>query len=131
LAGIYGPGRIPRKEVLVSGEAIPAPAQGWLNLIYVDDAVAVVLEAERAITPRVFVVSDGHPVRRREYYWELARLVGAPPPQFVEPPPDTPASQRASEDKRAGNARLLRELNVRLAYPTYREGLAAALRQDA
>ncbi len=128
LAGIYGPGRIPRNDLLLAGDAIPAPARGYLNLIQVDDAAAVVLAAERVSAPRVYVVSDGNPVSRREYYAELARLADAPPPRFVEPPPAAPASQRAAEDKRASNARLLSELNVRLAYPTYREGLAAALR---
>jgi nucleoside-diphosphate-sugar epimerase len=130
LAGIYGPGRIPRKELLLAGEPIPSPAEGYLNLIHVDDAAAVVLAAERAPTPRVYVVSDGHPPRRRDYYMELARLAEAPPPRFSAPPSDAPAAQRAGADKRACNARLLRELDVRLAYPTFREGLAAIWRDE-
>lgn len=129
LAGIYGPGRIPRKDLLIAGEPIPAPADGYLNLIHVDDAAAVVLAAERASTPRTYVVSDGHPGQRREYYLELARLVNASAPTFVEPPPTSPAAKRAAADKRASNARLLRELDVRLAYPSYREGLEATLRE--
>ena len=32
-----------------------------------------------------------------------------------------------SESKRTSNARIKRELGVRLAYPSYREGLAALL----
>jgi len=130
LAGIYGPGRTPRKDLLLAGEPIPAPADGYLNLIHVDDAAAVVLAAQRAPTPRTYVVSDGHPAQRREYYLELARLLKAPAPTFVDAPPSSPAAQRAAADKRVSNARLLRELDVRLAYPSYREGLAAALIEE-
>ena len=36
----------------------------------------------------------------------------------------------ALEEKRVSNARLKRELGVRLAFPTYREGLAAIAAGD-
>jgi nucleoside-diphosphate-sugar epimerase len=126
LAGLYGPGRIPRRESLLAGEPIPAPSEGFLNLIHVDDAVSVVLAAEKqANCPRVYNVSDGRPGRRTEYYEELARLVGAPPPRFVAPPPASPAAQRAASDKRIGNVRMREELRVELRFPSFREGLAA------
>jgi nucleoside-diphosphate-sugar epimerase len=125
LAGIYGPGRIPRAEALRAGEPIAAPSDGYLNLIHVDDAAQIALAAERdAPLPRCYVVSDGHPTKRGEYYRELAKLLGAPEPQFVAPDELTHAAQRASSDKRVSNARMLRELDVTLRYPSYREGLA-------
>ncbi len=126
LAGIYGPGRIPRVKQLQSGQAIAAPSEGYLNLIHVDDAARVVLAAEaRAPGGTIYCVSDGRPVVRREYYERLAWLTGSPPPTFAPPLPDSPASQRAGSSKRVRNERLLRELHVRLVYPSYREGLAA------
>ncbi len=128
LAGIYGPGRIPRAAALKAGEPIDAPADGFLNLIHVDDATEIVLAAEtRSQPPAMYVVSDGHPVERREYYAELARLVGAPPPVFVSPDPTSPAAQRAASDKRVRNEKLVRELSVTFRYPSYREGLAAII----
>jgi nucleoside-diphosphate-sugar epimerase len=124
MAGIYGPGRVPRSEAIQSGEPIAAPADGYLNLIHVDDAAQVVLSAERdPPLPRTYVVSDGHPVERREYYRELARLLGAPEPQFITPDANTPAAERAAADKRVSNRRMLEELSVTLRYPSYREGL--------
>ena len=45
LAGIYGPGRVPFLDKLRAGEPIPAPSAGYLNLIHVDDAAAVVVAA--------------------------------------------------------------------------------------
>jgi nucleoside-diphosphate-sugar epimerase len=126
LAGLYGPGRIPNATEIRRNQPIASPRQGFLNLIHVDDAVAVVLAAERrAKAPRTFVVSDGNPVQRHTYIEELARLLRAPPPRFAPPPADSPANLRAGSDKRVKNTRLLAELSVQLVYPSYREGLAA------
>jgi nucleoside-diphosphate-sugar epimerase len=126
MAGIYGPGRIPRRHDLEAGRPIAAPSDGYLNLIHVEDAADIVLAAKaRAVPPSTYLVSDGHPVLRRDYYEELARLLGTGSPQFEEPPPDSPAAQRAGSDKRVGNARLVRDLAPTFVYPSYREGLAA------
>lgn len=125
LAGIYGPKRIPRVDALKAGEPIAAPQSGYMNLIHVDDAARVVLATEQHASTDLYNVSDGHPVERGEYYKELARLVSAPAPNFVEPSPEHPASQRALSSKRISNRRMLDELSVKLAYPSYREGLAA------
>lgn len=126
LAGIYGPGRIPRSADLLAGKPIDAPATGWLNLIHVEDAAKIVLLAEeRASLPSLYVVSDGHPVVRGDYYRELARLLGAPSPQFVTPPEGSPAAARAGSDKRVNPAKMLADLQPKLAYPSFREGLAA------
>ena len=128
LAGIYGPGRIPRSADLIQGKPIDAPAHGFLNLIHVDDVAQIVLLAEGAMPPRTYVVSDGHPVVRGDYYRELARLLSAPAPTFVEPPADSPAAQRAGSDKRVNPRRMMTELKPTLAYPSYREGLAAIVK---
>lgn len=127
LAGIYGPGRIPNRAALVAGEPIAVPTAGFLNLIHVDDAASVVLTAASAAIdlPRRYLVSDGRPVRRQEYYAELARLLGAPPPHFLQPGAEDSRAARATADKRICNTRMLAELRVSLAYPSYREGLAA------
>jgi nucleoside-diphosphate-sugar epimerase len=126
LAGLYGPGRIPRSADLLAGRPIDAPARGWLNLIHVDDAARIVLLAEEhALPPRTYVVSDGHPVQRADYYGELARLLHAPAPAFVAPPADSPAAKRATSDKRINPRTLFNDLQPKLLYPDYRAGLAA------
>jgi nucleoside-diphosphate-sugar epimerase len=127
LAGLYGPGRLPQAVEIRSGRPLTAAERCWVNLIHVDDAAAVVVAAEaRARPPRTYLVSDGHPVQRREYLGRLAELLGAPPPVFC---PGKPASSgRGAGQKRVRNTRMLAELGVRLLYPSYREGLAAAVR---
>ena len=67
---------------------------------------------------------------RGEYYREVARQNGAPPPKFIAPDPNSPAAARASADKRISNRKLVDTLGVRLQYPSYREGLAAILRKS-
>jgi nucleoside-diphosphate-sugar epimerase len=134
LAGIYGPDRIPRGDALRRGEPIDAPAEGYLNLIHVDDAARIVLDVEIAAaagkiaTPQTYCVADGHPGMRRDYYAELAQLLEAPPPRFVEPSPSSPAAARAAADKRISNVRLLRDVAPKLRYPSFRDGLAAIVR---
>lgn len=126
LAGIYGPGRIPRRADLAAGRPIDAPPDGFLNLIHVDDAASISLLADQPSEGgQLFLVADGSPVLRRDYYTELASLVGGPPPNFVAPADGSPAAARASSDKRVSNRKLVETLGPTLAFPSYREGLAS------
>lgn len=128
LAGIYGPDRLPYLAQLKAAEPIAAPSAGWLNLIHVDDAATTVLTAaDHPAPPPVVCVSDGQPPLRLDYYTEMARLLNAPPPTFIDPPADSPRAARAAASKRVRSALLTIELGVSLRYPTYREGLAAIL----
>ena len=132
LAGIYGPDRLPYLAKLRAGEPIAAPRDGWLNLIHVDDAATATLAAaEAADPPGLVCVSDGAPPQRRDYYAEVARRLGAEPPRFVEPEAGSPRAARAAADKRVRNRVLTDELGATLAYPTYREGLAAIIDRPA
>lgn len=127
LAGLYGPDRLlARAESLRRGEPLAGNPEAWLNLIHVEDAVAAVLACEERGQPgETYLVCDDEPVPRREYYTRLASLIGAPPPTFDETQP----AKRGSGllNKRCRNRRLHDELNVRLTFPSYREGLPHAL----
>lgn len=125
LAGIYGPGRVPRRADLSGGGKVTV-SDGYLNLIHVDDAARIVLAAEKsAMPPRTLVVSDGGPVLRHDYYREVARQMGLKEPEFALPAAD--ASPRGTGSKRIDNRRMQDDLGVELAFPSYREGLAHAL----
>jgi nucleoside-diphosphate-sugar epimerase len=132
MAGIYGPGRIPTAETIRRGEPVAAPEQGFLNLIHVDDAAQIVLAAEaRAAGGSLYTVSDGQPVQRRDYYAEIARLLGAPAPRFAAVPENAPVRSRSESNKRVSTAKLHADLRVKLEYPSYREGLAAIVAAEA
>ena len=127
-AGIYGPGRLLRQKTIQAGEAIVGAADKWLNLIHVDDGAQAVLAAiERGQPGRVYNICDDQPVRRREFYLELARCLGAPAPRFVEPAPHRPMPPHEMGHRRIRNRRLREELGVALQFANYQEGLRASM----
>jgi nucleoside-diphosphate-sugar epimerase len=131
LAGIYGPGRIPRRADLALGKPIAAPSEGYLNLIHVDDAARAVLAVENdSPVPALYCLSDGHPVSRRQYFEQLAHLIHAPRPIFTTPAPGSPALERAGSSKRISNRRFLDRIGFQPRHPSYREGLAAIIEQE-
>ncbi len=127
-AGIYGPGRLLRRQAIQAGEPLVGDPDKWLNLIHVDDAAAaVVAAAERARPGAVVNVADDRPVRRREFYALLARLLSAPEPRFVPPTPGAPPPGHERTNRRIVNRRLRTELGMPLQYPSCAEGLPASV----
>jgi nucleoside-diphosphate-sugar epimerase len=120
-AGIYGPGRLIRRaSILGKGEPIATDPDGWLNLIHVEDgARAVIAAAERGEAGATYNVADDEPVRRRDFYAEMASLLGAPPPTF------TPTQE--ATNRRISNQCLRSKLAVELLYPNFRVGLRQAI----
>ena len=125
LAGIYGPGRLIRRtNDLMSGGPILAAEDRYLNLIHVDDAAASVVAADKCSKPPCkYAISDGHPVKTRDYITHLVRLLGVAVPGFLEPVGAKDRRNRSSGNKRVSNARMVRELGVELRFPSYIEGL--------
>ena len=119
LAGLYGPGRVPRSADVTAGRPVAGSPDAYLNLIHVEDAARAVVAAA-ALGPgtgRTYVVSDGSPPTRTEYVRQLATRLGVSPPRF---------EGGSGLGKRVRNARAVRELGLRLKYLSYREGLAAS-----
>lgn len=131
LAGIYGPGRIPRARDVLRGAPIEGPNEGYLNLIHRDDAARAVIaaweKAERS--RRLYLVSDDSPVLRRAFYGQVARCLKVPSPTFA-PGASTSLSARSMSHKRIWNRRLRHELLPRMLYPDYVQGLTAILKSD-
>lgn len=130
LTGIYGPGRVPRRDAILRGEPIATVADGTLNLIHVDDAVAAVRAVEVCTPPQLFCVSDDRPLERRAYYEAIAKHLGAPPVTIVPPPPDAPVAERAQADKQVRNLKLRNVLGWVPQYPDCLAGLAAIFREE-
>ncbi len=128
LAGIYGPGRIPRINDVVAERPIDGPNGGFLNLIHLEDAAAAILAAWRQPQrSRLYLVSDDRPVIRRDFYRAIASLVGAPSPQFVSQNRDS-LSSRSASNKRVWNRRLRHQLLPQMTFPDYFRGLTAILK---
>jgi nucleoside-diphosphate-sugar epimerase len=128
LAGLYGPGRMIRRDLLLAGAPIVGAVDSYLNLIHIDDAAAVVVAAlEHAPAGSTYLACDDRPLVRREYYRTMAEFLQAPEPRF-EPGEGT---RRERTNRRISNRKIREELGVRLLYPDVREGLAASLRDEA
>lgn len=120
-AGLYGPGRLPSLADLRAGRPIPAHPDSWLNLVHVDDAAAVVEAVADAAAPRpLYVVSDGRPVRRRDWYTRLAALAGGPPPCW-----DASAPRTRGGDKRIDSSLAWSDLGIVPRWPDALEALPA------
>lgn len=131
LAGIYGPGRS-AFDKLLAGTARRVKKDGQVfSRIHVED-IASVLEASMA-QPRngaIYNVADDEPAAPDAVVAYAAELLGVPAPAevaFADADLSPMARSFYEGSRRIGNARIKSELGVALAYPTYREGLAALL----
>lgn len=112
-AGLYGPGRLPRLSDLRAGRPIAADPDSWLNLVHVDDAARVVCGVADMDSARpLYVVSDGCPVRRRDWYARLADVAGCPPPSW-----DTTAPRVRGADKQVRSECVWRDLGLAPLHP--------------
>ena len=134
LAGIYGPGRSAVDD-LRDGTArrIDKPGQVF-NRIHVDDigrAVSAVLTHDGL--SGAWNVADDEPAPAPDVVAYAAKLLGVAPPPLV-PFAQAELSEMARSfygaNRRVSNRALKEDLGVRLGYPTYRDGLAALVRDD-
>jgi nucleoside-diphosphate-sugar epimerase len=131
LAGIYGPGRS-ALDTVRSGTArrIDKPGQVF-SRIHVEDIATILLASMARPDPgAAYNVADDEPAPPREVIEHACDLLGVarPPLEPFDPARLSPmAASFYAENKRVHNDRIKGELGVRLAYPTYREGLAALL----
>ncbi len=134
LSGIYGPGRSVFDAIKAGRtQRITKPGQVF-NRIHVDDIAAVLRASiERPQPGRIYNLADDLPAPSADPVTYACKLLGA------APPPEIPFDQAILSDaarefwadnKRVSNRRIKDELGVRLAYPTYREGLDAIFRTE-
>lgn len=125
-AGIYGPGRLLRRQQLLAGAPLVGDAEKWLNLIHVEDGARAILAAEsRAVPGQVYNIADDTPVRRRDFYTCLAYLLQAPEARFEPYPDGTTIPLEAN--RRIQNVKARSELGFTPQYPSYELGLSASV----
>ncbi len=129
LAGIYGPGRNALDD-LARGEArcIDKPGQVF-NRIHVSD---IGRSIDRAFTyergSQAWNVADDEPAAAPDVVAFAAGLMGVETPPlipFAEASLSPMARSFYGANRRVSNAALKEQLGVRLAYPTFRDGLTA------
>ncbi|WP_066516769.1 Rossmann-fold NAD(P)-binding domain-containing protein [Sphingobium cloacae] len=133
LPGIYGPGRSALDRVR-EGKAyrIDLPGQVF-SRIHVDDIVAGVIASFDG-PPGVYNLADDLPAPQNAVTEAACGLLGLPPPPLVtlEQANLSPMARAFyAENRRVANGRAKRLLGWKPLHPTYREGLAACLCEEA
>jgi len=135
IPGIYAPDReggTPRERLRRGTPVLRSEDDVYTNHIHADDLARICLAALwRGGPQRVFHASDDSEIKMGDYVDLAARLYGLPlPPRIarVEAQAQLPLSLLSfmGESRRLDNARLKRELRVRLRYPTVATGLRSA-----
>jgi nucleoside-diphosphate-sugar epimerase len=135
IAGIYGPGRTLGPAIREGRYQLIIGRETWSSRIHVADLVTALIAIWRAgASGRIYNVCDDEPHLSSEYARLTASLLGLELLEISEDgaralyDPDRLARVLAS--RRVSNRRLRGELGVRLAYPSFWEGLPAALREE-
>ncbi len=134
LSGIYGPGRNPIVKLREGkSQRIIKPGQVF-NRIHVDDIATTLLASlDRPRAGAIYNVTDDEPTPPQVVTEYAAALAGLPlPPEIDFETADLSPMARSfyGENKRVRNRLIREELGVNLAYPTFREGLAALVAKD-
>ena len=133
LAGIYGPGRHVFLSRLRAGVLeLPGDADAFLNLIHRDDACSAiwaVLNSPPERLGRIYNVSDGYPIPRKELAAWLASKIGVEEPVFTGKPRASQGTDASESlpNRKIDNGRLREELDWEACYPSFREGYEALL----
>lgn len=135
IPGIYAPDRdggTPRNRLLKGTPVLRPEDDVYSNHVHADDLARACLAALwRGKPQRITHASDDTELKMGDYFDLAAGLYGLPPPPRLSR--ETATAQLPlmllsfmGESRRLDNARLKKELRVRLAFPTVREGLAGS-----
>jgi nucleoside-diphosphate-sugar epimerase len=129
-AGIYGPGRIPNVQAIRESQAMAVDPESYLNLIHVEDLSQIIASvSDRPFAHRLYCVSDGQSIMRREYYAFIAHLLKLPEPRYSDTFTQEYQRRRNQGNKRVSNRRLLTDHPIVFRYPDYRSGLSSMLEE--
>jgi len=135
--GFYGPGTSftagGESVDQIRGRKFPVVGDGagvW-SFIHIEDAAAATVAAVERGRPGIYNIVDDEPARVAEWLPAAARAVGGKPPRRVPRwigrlVAGEAAAVMMTEVRGASNAKAKRELGWTPAYPSWREGFAAA-----
>lgn len=130
--GIYAADRLPLERLRRGTPALAAQEDAFVNHVHADDLARIVVAALRHGQPnRSYNAVDDVPQRMGEYFDVVADSFDLPRPRRIaraEAERTLPRELYSfmNESRRLVNARMKRELRVKLRYPSVHDGLAAA-----
>jgi nucleoside-diphosphate-sugar epimerase len=130
--GIYAADRLPVERLRRGTPALREEDEGYTNHIHADDLATIALRAlEDDAPPGIYNASDDSELKMGAWFDLVADRTGLPRPPRVSRneaadriPPELLSFM--GESRRLMNAKMKRELGVRLAYPTVYEGVPHA-----
>jgi len=127
--GIYADDRLPLERLRTGMSAIVAEEDSYSNHIHADDLARIIVAAIHYGKPnRVYHASDDGEMKMGDYFNAVADAYRLPRPQRIS----REAAQQTlpesllsfmNESRRIGNARMKKELHMRLHYPTVIDAL--------
>jgi len=130
--GIYGPARLPRERLEKALPVLNDSECGFTNRIHSDDLAMICMTAmQHAKSGEVFNVSDGNPGTMTDWFNQVADFLELPrPPQVSMQEAEKVMSagmlSYLKESRRIDNSKMLKELNIELAYKTIKQGIRAS-----
>ncbi|MGL4573313.1 MAG: SDR family oxidoreductase [Burkholderiaceae bacterium] len=130
--GIYAATRLPIERLKAGTPALMAAQDVYTNHIHADDLARICITALlRGRASRVYNASDDSHMKMADYFDAVAHAFNLPraprlPAEELKAAVSPMMWSFMRESRRLVNARLKKELRFRFAYPTVREGIAAA-----
>lgn len=125
-AAIYGPGRGVHVAIAQGRYRLAGDGGNFVSRIHVDDLAALAVAALRAEVEGAWPVADDEPARARDVAAWCAELLGLPLPPAAAP---ETLHETLRADRRVDGRAIRERLGVALAWPGFREGIAASLQQ--
>lgn len=128
-AGLYGNSRIPMKKMIEDRQWDKLSPYGSLNLIHVEDGARIIQAiAHQKPFGEIFLVGDGQPAPRKEYYETVAEYVGSGPIDWAKAcssggDEDARSAPKTRSDKRVSNQKLRQLIDFEFRYPDFHAGL--------
>jgi nucleoside-diphosphate-sugar epimerase len=126
-AAIYGPGRGVHAAMREGSFQLAGAGSNFVSRIHVEDLAAHAEQALLSDLTGAYPVADDEPCTSREIAEFCARLLGLPLPESVL---EEELSETRRSDRRVDGSAIRRLLGIALRYPSYRQGIPAALREE-
>ncbi len=132
ISGIYGPERNPFERIRNGTQKIIQKPDHFFNRIHVDDLCEILYQSIKKPDPgEVFNVSDYMPSTSEEFINEATNLLNMPKAKKVHIR-DADLSDLAlsfyADSKKVSNQKIVKALNYKFKYPSYREGIKSLIK---
>jgi nucleoside-diphosphate-sugar epimerase len=127
-AAIYGPGRGVHASMRAGTYSLAGDGGNFVSRIHVDDLAAHCVAGLLSRVTGAYPVADDEPCTSREIAEYCAGLLGMATPGSANP---GLLGETRRANRRVDGSAIRRLLGIHLKYPSYREGIAACLEEEA